>query len=88
MMTGGTKQTIADALIERIESDYDTESVTYQDYLNNPNKNGRRMITCPVNTGALGTPPYELVGYGTFFLSRPAEYTGNATLPFCAEYVP
>lgn len=83
-MTGGAKQTILDALIERVAQDTDAQSATFAQYLNNGSGNGRRLIGAPIN---VGNPTYRIVQIGAFFLSRAQDYGQGGNKPFCAEYI-
>lgn len=86
VMTGGSKQTQQDALIERVGQDSDPNAPNYNAYLAGGNGNGRRMIACPINTGA---PDYTIVQFSLFYLDRAEVYAqaqgGNKS--FCAEYI-
>lgn len=84
IMTGGSKQTILDALIERVNQDTDPQAATFTDYVLRNVGNGRRLVGVPINTGY---PDYRIVQIGGFFLSRPQEYNQGGNKPFCAEYV-
>jgi hypothetical protein len=83
-MTGGTKQTILDALNERINQDTDVTSSNYQAY----HGNGRRVVAVPINDG--GTPPgsnNRIVAIAGFFLLRTGEYGNGGGQAWCAEYI-
>jgi len=79
-MTGGTKATITQAVIDRIYTDSDTQSATFDEYTGN----GRRIMACPVNTGP---PDYQIVQIAAFFLLPPGQYTQSGQRPICAEYI-
>jgi hypothetical protein len=85
-MTGGTKQTQQDSLINRVLQDTDSVSWTYAEYVAQGTGNGRRLVFVPINTWS---PEYRVVGFAAFFLRVPSIYqtaTGG-NKPFCAEYV-
>jgi len=89
-MTGGTKQTQQDALVERVRQDGDRTANTFSEYYSNGEflngGNGRRFVACPVNLGAPGG--YEIVGIRTFFLLDEDVYlaANGGNKPFCAQY--
>lgn len=85
-LTGGAKQTMRDALVERVRQDSDRSSNSYSQYKLSGLGNDRGLIACPVNTGA---PHYTIVGIRTFFLLEEDEYlsASGGNKPFCAEYV-
>jgi Flp pilus assembly protein TadG len=77
-LSGGTKETERDSLINRANQDADKVAGSYAEY----HGNGRRLVVVPVNTG----PPDNVVlGFGSFFLAMTYDKSGNE--PFCAEYV-
>lgn len=89
VMTGGAKQTIRDALVERCRQDSNRTAETFAEYFNGgyTTGNGRRLVAAPINLGAPGG--YLIVQIGAFFLQKEDDYLeamgGNK--PFCAEYV-
>ena len=83
-MTGGAKQTELDALVNRINQDFDTSSVDYEHYNSARRGNGRRLVGVPINTGF---PNYTIVQIGAFLLLPASEYDSGGNKPFCAEYV-
>jgi len=84
-MTGGAKNTEANALAERIGQDTDPNSARYADYVANGRGNGRRIVLLPINTY---NPNYTLLGFRAFFLLPASTYTsGGGNDPFCAEYI-
>lgn len=87
IMTGGAKQTMRDALVERVRQDSDTSSSTFAEYLANGQGNGRRIVAAPINLGEPGG--YRIVQIGAFFLSTPDAYLSamGGNKPFCAEYI-
>jgi len=88
LFTGGTKQTILDALNTRILQDTDSVSATFSQYLSNGTGNGRRIVACPLNDG--GNPlgvNHRIVGIGAFFLQRTGQYGNGASQSWCAEYI-
>lgn len=88
--TGGVKQTIRDALRQRVSMDTDPYSPNFATYIakirnrSASRGNGVRLIVCPINTGP---PAYRVVQFATFFLLPAEEYRQGASFPFCAEYV-
>jgi Flp pilus assembly protein TadG len=83
-MTGGNKQTEANALITRIGQDSNTTAASYTEYAGSGTGNGRRLVVVPVNGGA---PNFTVVGFALFYLLSPAAYGGPGNQPWCAEYV-
>lgn len=86
--TGGTKQTILDALHTRIMQDTDSTSVNYANYVSGGRGNGRRIVGVPINDG--GTPPgvnNRMIGVGAFFLRRTGDYGSGGNQAWCAEYI-
>lgn len=83
-MTGGAKQAMRDALIDRAHQDTDSTSTSFEEYVANDSGNGRRLVGVPINTGA---PDYRIVQIGAFFLAKQEEYAHGGNKPFCAEYV-
>jgi hypothetical protein len=81
-MTGGAKQTILDALIERVNQDSDTSSADFASYLDRGLGNGRRLVGVPINTGY---PTYRIVQIGAFLLPRANEFTQGGNKPICAS---
>ncbi|MCW5977887.1 MAG: hypothetical protein KIT09_07405 [Bryobacteraceae bacterium] len=88
-MTGGAKQTMQDAIVERIRQDTDTTSNTFAEYFNGGRTrgNGRRLVAAPINLGAPGG--YQIVQIGAFYLLDESTYLSaqGGNKPFCAEYV-
>ncbi len=84
VMTGGAKQTMRDALIERVNQDSDTAANSFAEYASRGLGNGRRLVAAPMNTGS---PNYRIVQIGAFFLLRGSEYPSGGNKPFCAEFV-
>jgi len=83
-MTGGAKQTMLSALEARIAQDTNTTAATYANYLAAGNGNGRRLVAAPVNRGS---PSYQIVQIGAFFLRPANQYNSGGNNPWCAEYV-
>lgn len=89
-LTGGAKQTMLDALRERINQDSDNYSTSYAQYAGGGAGagNGRRLVGVPINDG--GTPPgvnHRIVSIGLFFLKKTGEYGSGGGQPWCAQYV-
>jgi hypothetical protein len=87
VMTGGAKQTMRDALVERVRQDSDTTSSSFAEYIANGAGNGRRIVAAPINLGQPGG--YRIVQIGAFFLLTPDAYLSamGGNKPFCAEYI-
>jgi Flp pilus assembly protein TadG len=85
-MSGGSKQTQQDAIVNRVRQDTDFNSRTYAEYIAGGTGNGRRIIVVPINTW---NPGYRVVGFATFFLMEPSVYqaANGGNKPFCAEFV-
>jgi Putative Flp pilus-assembly TadE/G-like len=83
-MTGGAKNTEADALDERVAQDTDHTSQRFSQYVANGTGNGRRIVLLPINTY---NPNYTLLGFRAFFLLTDGFYDGGGNDPFCAEYI-
>lgn len=83
-MTGGAKQTQLTSLIERINQDNDSTSLTFSQYMTGGKGTGRRIVGAPINTGA---PNYTIVQIGAFFLLPVSEYSNGGNAPFCAEFL-
>jgi Flp pilus assembly protein TadG len=80
-MTGGAKQTQLDSLIQRVNQDTDTTSLSFETYRGN----GRRIVGAPINSGQPGG--YRIVGFGAFLILPASEYSSGGNKPFCAVYV-
>jgi hypothetical protein len=85
-MSGGSKQTEQDAIINRVRQDTDFNSQNYAEYKAAGLGNGRRIIVVPINTWH---PDYRVVGFATFFLMEASVYqaANGGNKPFCAEFV-
>jgi hypothetical protein len=85
-MSGGSKQTQQDAIVNRVRQDTDFNSRTYAEYVASGTGNGRRIIVVPINTWH---PDYRVVGFATFFLMEASVYqaANGGNKPFCAEFV-
>jgi len=85
-MSGGSKQTQQDSIINRVRQDTDFNSKTYEEYVASGTGNGRRIIVVPINTWH---PDYRVVGFATFFLMEASVYqaANGGNKPFCAEFV-
>lgn len=85
-MSGGSKQTQQDAIVNRVRQDLDVSARNYAEYIDNGTGNGRRIIVVPINTWH---PDYRVVGFATFFLLEPSVYlaANGGNKPFCAEFV-
>jgi len=83
-MTGGAKQTQLTSLIERINQDNDSTSLTFSQYMTIGRGTGRRIVAAPINTGA---PNYTIVQIGAFFLLPASEYNNGGNASFCAEFL-
>lgn len=84
IMTGGAKQTMRDAIIERIGMDTDATSFSYSEYLSRNQGNGRRVVVVPVNDWH---PNYIVKGFASMFLLTASEYPAGGNSPFCAEFI-
>jgi Flp pilus assembly protein TadG len=80
-MTGGAKQTQVDSLIQRLNQDTDSTSLSFAAY----HGNGRRIVGAPINSGQPGG--YRILGIGAFLILPASEYSSDANRPVCAEYV-
>jgi Flp pilus assembly protein TadG len=83
-MTGGAKQSQLTSLIERINQDNDSTSLTFSQYMAGGRGTGRRIVGAPINTGA---PNYTIVQIGAFFLLPASEYSNGGNAAFCAEFL-
>ena len=83
-MTDGRKDTMSDALQERVGLDPDDSSPNYTTYKGNSNARGTRVVGVPINSGP---PDFRVVQIAGFFLTPASTYDGNANTPFCAEYI-
>jgi hypothetical protein len=84
VMTGGAKQTERDALLERVRQDTNWWAATYEQYMQEGNGNGRRIVGMPINTGY---PNYIAVQIGAFFLLRTGDYPQGGNREWCAQYL-
>jgi hypothetical protein len=84
VMTGGAKQTQLSSLIERVNQDADTTSLTYTQYESRGIGTGRRIVGAPINTG---NPNYTIVQIGAFFLLPASQYGNGGNSSFCAEFL-
>jgi hypothetical protein len=85
-MTGGSKQTQQDSIVNRVGQDTDSVSRTYDEYVAAGTGNGRRLVVVPINTWR---PDYRVVGFATFFLLESSVYqaANGGNKPFCGEFV-
>jgi len=83
-MTGGAKQSQLTSLLERINQDNDSTSLTFSQYMSGGRGTGRRIVGAPINTGA---PNYTIVQIGAFFLLPASEYNSGGNSAFCAEFL-
>jgi Flp pilus assembly protein TadG len=83
-MTGGAKQSQLTSLIERINQDNDSSSLTFSQYMTGGRGTGRRIVGAPINTGA---PDYKIVQIGAFFLLPASQYSNGGNASFCAEFL-
>jgi hypothetical protein len=83
-MTGGAKQTQLTSLVERINQDNDTTSMTFAQYMAGGQGTGRRIVGAPINSGA---PNYTIVQIGAFFLLPANQYNNGGNSAFCAEFL-
>lgn len=80
------------AIQSRLAQDTDPTSTSYTTYQSNRVNgrragNGRRIIGVPINSGRLGTTPYEVIAIGSFFLLTSEWYDANGNQPLCAEFI-
>jgi Flp pilus assembly protein TadG len=83
-MTGGAKQTQLTSLIERVNQDNDSSSLTFTQYMAGGQGTGRRIVGVPINTGS---PNYTIVQIGAFFLLPASQYSNGGNSAFCAEFL-
>jgi hypothetical protein len=85
VMDNGAKNTEMTTIADRVNLDADTTSTTFAQYKASHTGNGERVVVVPVNSGS---PTYLAVGYATFFLATPDQYSGlHGNDSACAEYV-
>jgi Flp pilus assembly protein TadG len=83
-MTGGAKQSQLTSLIERVNQDNDSTSLTFSQYMAGGRGSGRRIVGAPINTGA---PNYTIAQIGAFFLLPANQYSNGGNAAFCAEFL-
>jgi len=82
-LSGGAMTTVNEALVQRIGSDPDPFSPTFNVYRDRGRN--RRIITAPLTDPAANN---EVVGFGRFFLLPARHYDrAGGNDPWCAEYI-
>ena len=83
VLTGGSKSTVTAALEQRIASDPDPYSPTFNTYRDRGR--ARRIVTVPLTDPAANN---EVVGFARFFLLPARHYSrAGGNDPWCAEYI-
>lgn len=86
-LTNGQKQAMQTALVNRALADTDQSNYNRNSNLETPPYagNGMRLVTFPVNSGALTAPNNRVVGFASFLL--PMSYPNQGNRTWCAIYM-
>ena len=90
-MANGTKNGRKQAMEDRVNSDADHTSTSFDTYENNRSSNlrlgnGRRVIVVPINAG-VGGGTRTVIGFAAFFMSDLSYDDTHGNEPFCGEYI-